>query len=63
MQTKKGFYKVFTQRCMVYLVGRGFVLQGMDKHMDGSGRNVFLFNRSEELNNAIKDFQITCKNR
>lgn len=49
-------YLIFNQRLAGYLMLSGFVLKRMNKSKDGSNRNVFLFNESEELLNKVKEF-------
>ncbi|WP_391563814.1 DUF5659 domain-containing protein [Paenibacillus cremeus] len=39
-----------------YLMMRNFVLQGMEKSRE-SNRNVFIFNDSDDLMNAIEDYK------
>ena len=36
---------------------RGFVLLSMEKHSDGSGRNIFFFNDSPELQELIAEYK------
>lgn len=44
---------IYNQRLAGILMAKGFVLVGMDKNADNSGRNVFFFNDTAELANAI----------
>lgn len=46
-----------SQRLCGYLMWRGFVLAGMDvdKYSD-TGRNVFFFNKTPELEEAVGDY-------
>ena len=47
---------IFSQRLAGFLLSMGFVLQSTDKDKNGSGRTVFYFNDSEELNKAMSEF-------
>lgn len=47
---------IFSMKLAVYLMQRGFVLLDMRKNTDQSNRNVFIFNESDELRNAIDDY-------
>jgi len=51
-------FVVKTQRLAGYLMQKGFVLQRIDQDYKDPKRNVFLFNRSDELNNAVKEYKI-----
>lgn len=58
MKTNKSeLYKIYTQKCMAYLVIRGFKLQGVEPHKHNSSKNIFLFNKSSELEKAIKEYK------
>lgn len=47
---------IFSMKLAGYLMQRGFVLLDMRKNTDQSNRNVFIFNESDELRNAIDDY-------
>lgn len=47
---------IFNQKLCGYLQMRGFVLVGMAKNKHCIGKNVFFFNDTDELHNAIKEF-------
>lgn len=47
---------IFSMKLAGYLMQRGFVLLDMRKNTDQSNRNVFIFNESAELRNAIDDY-------
>ena len=47
---------IFSQRLAGYLLQRGFVLVDAVDNKDGSGRKVFFFNNSWEVQNAIGDY-------
>ncbi|MED0758849.1 DUF5659 domain-containing protein [Aneurinibacillus thermoaerophilus] len=49
------FYVVKNMRLAGKLMARGFVLKDMKPDNDGSGRNVFLFNNSRQLIDAINE--------
>ena len=49
-------FTIYSQRLAGYLMLHGFVLVEMRPHEDGSGRNVFYFNDSPELQMAIKQY-------
>lgn len=46
---------IYSQKLAAKLMLRGFVLQGMEKHKNNSGRNVFYFKDSDELKIAIEE--------
>ena len=47
---------IFKQALAGYLMMRGFVLICTDKSTNGSGRNVFFFKDSIELQEAINEY-------
>lgn len=47
---------IYRQRVAGYLMLRGFVLVAMKPNTDNSGRNVFYFKDSPELDAAIQDY-------
>ena len=47
---------IFSQKLAAYLMNRGFVLLDMKRDSKGSGKNVFYFKNSEELQQAIFDY-------
>lgn len=47
---------IFSQKLAAYLMMRGFVLLDMKRDSKGSGKNVFYFKNSEELQQAIFDY-------
>lgn len=50
-------YTVFKQRVAGYLMMRGFVLVGVEQRRNmQTGKNVFFFQDSPELRNAIKEY-------
>ena len=53
---KEKFY-IRSMRLAGYLMQRGFVLQSIDKSNDGSRRNVFLFNKNDDLLHAIESYK------
>ncbi|GIN23139.1 DUF5659 domain-containing protein [Siminovitchia fordii] len=51
-------YIVFNQRLAGYLMQKGFVLKKLKKtNKEGSNRNVFVFNHSDSLIQAINEFK------
>lgn len=52
---------VFSQKLAGILMTKGFVLVGMERGKDNSGKNVFYFNDSNELNKIIEEFKISNK--
>ncbi len=55
-KTKKAF--IFSQRLAGYLMHEGFVLLDMIEDKAGSGRNIFVFNETESLCNAMADYKM-----
>lgn len=49
-------YVVFSQRTAGYLQLCGFVIKKIETSNDGSGRNVFIFNDSDELREKINQY-------
>lgn len=45
---------IYSQRLAAKLMLKGFVLQGLEKHKNNSGRNVFYFKDSEEITKEIQ---------
>lgn len=45
-----------SQKLAGTLMVKGFVLVAMEKDIDASGRNVFFFNYTPELDKAISDY-------
>lgn len=48
---------ISNQKLCGYLMLNGFVLINMRPNNDGSGRNVFFFNNSENIKTAIRNFK------
>ncbi len=53
-QSKKAF--IFSQRLAGYLMLHKFVLIDMIRDKSGSNRNIFIFNESDALCNAMKAY-------
>lgn len=53
----KDIITIFSQRLAGYLMYDGFVVGGMRRDDDGSGRNVFFFKNSENIQKAIKKYR------
>ena len=49
-------FTIYSQRLAGYLMLHGFVLVEIRKNEDGSGRNVFYFNDSSELQQTIRQY-------
>lgn len=49
-------FSIYSQRLAGYLMYHGFVLVGMRQSDDGSGRNVFYFNDSPQLQELINRY-------
>lgn len=52
-------YVVLSQRVAGHLMMRGFVLKGLGENRKCPGRNVFFFNNTEQLREAIAEFNLT----
>lgn len=52
---------VYSQKLAATLMLKGFVLQGMEKNKDKSGKNIFYFKDSEELRNAVSEYSTKTK--
>lgn len=50
---------IYSQRMAALLMLKGFVLQGMDKNQNKSGKNIFYFKESEELKKAMSEISKT----
>ena len=48
---------IFSQRLAGYLMYSGFVLGGLREDANGSGRNIFFFKNSDEIQKAIKKYR------
>lgn len=48
---------IFSQRLAGYLMYSGFVLGGIRPDENGSGRNLFFFKNSEEIQKAIEKYR------
>ena len=53
----KKIITVFSQRLAGYLMYNGFVVGGMRPDDDGSGRNVFFFKNSENIQKTIMKYR------
>lgn len=53
----KKIITIFSQRLAGYLMYNGFVVGGMRPDDDGSGRNVFFFKNSDDIQNTIKKYR------
>lgn len=56
-ENKKEAITIYTQKLAGYLMLRGFVLIRSEPRNDKSGRNVFFFNKTPELIQAIRDYR------
>jgi hypothetical protein len=50
-------YVVYNQRLAGFLMMNGFPLKHMSESNTGSNKNVFFFNKSDELFKKIKEFK------
>ena len=57
MKTKQKFMTIFSQRLAGYLMMNGFVLMSIRDHIDGSGKKVFYFTDSQQLEKAIEEYK------
>jgi hypothetical protein len=55
-QHNKEYYEVYTQKCMAFLVSKGFVLQGLKPSLKNPKFNNFLFKDSEEIRQAVNEY-------
>lgn len=46
---------IYSQRMAANLMLKGFVLQGIEKNQNKSGKNIFYFKNSEELKKAMNE--------
>lgn len=53
----KEIITIFSQRLAGYLMYNGFVVGGMRPDDDGSGRNVFFFKNSENIQKTIMKYR------
>lgn len=52
-------FVVLSQKVAGHLMMRGFVLKGMGDNHRHPGRNVFFFNKTHQLQEAIEEFNLT----
>lgn len=57
METKQKFVTVFSLRMAGYLMMHGFVLMDMRDHIDGTGKKVFYFIKSRELEKTMEEYK------
>lgn len=57
--TERDRYVVLSQKVAGHLMMRGFVLKGIGDNRKFPGRNVFFFNNSAQLREAIAEFNMT----
>lgn len=55
-ETKMKWKPIFNMRLAGYLMQKGFVILDMEENDDGSGRKVFFFKDSIQINNAITTY-------
>lgn len=48
---------IFSQRLAGYLMYKGFVLGGSRPDSEGSGRNLFFFKNSDDIQKAIAEYR------
>lgn len=52
---------IYSMKLAGIAMSRGFVLLSMEKNNDGSGRNVFFFNDSLDLQKLITEYKASRK--
>lgn len=52
---------IYSMKLAGMLMQKGFVLLSMDRNLNGSGRNVFFFNDSPDLQKFIADYKASRK--
>lgn len=57
METKQKFMTVFSLRMAGFLMMHGFVLMDLREHIDGSGKKVFYFIKSPELERVMEEYK------
>ena len=57
METKQKFMVVYSLRMAGYLMMHGFVLMDLREHIDGSGKKVFYFIKSPELEKVMEEYK------
>lgn len=64
METDKTKYRyIFSLRLAGFLMQKGFRIRRIHKNLDDETRDVYLFNDSEGLRSAIKEYEIEYSNR
>ena len=53
----KDIITIFSQRLAGYLMYKGFVLGGIRQDSEGSGRNLFFFKNSKNIQDVIKEYR------
>lgn len=53
----KEIITIFSQRLAGYLMYQGFVLGGIRQDSEGSGRNLFFFKNSNNIQDVIKKYR------
>lgn len=51
------FKTIFSQKLAGFLMQRGFVLMDLGDSNDNSGRKVFYFKQSNEIEDAVKEYK------
>ena len=52
---------IYSMKLAGIAMSRGFVLLSMERNNDGSGRNVFFFNDSPDLQKLITEYKVSRK--
>ena len=52
---------IYSMKLAAIAMSRGFVLLSMERNNDGSGRNVFFFNDSPDLQKLITEYKASRK--
>ena len=58
---KKKTIGIYSMKLAGIAMSRGFVLLSMERNNDGSGRNVFFFNDSPDLQKLITEYKDSRK--
>ena len=61
MKNPSNEYIIFSQKLCAYLMNQGFHLKRIDRSKRNIGKNIFIFNDSEQLQQNIKNFKSLSK--
>ena len=57
MKMNQKFMAIFSLKMAGYLMMHGFVLMNLREHIDGSGKKVFYFIKSPELEKTMEEYK------